>query len=404
VTNMAPILLDRHRSGILHVRAISDEVIESWPERYQSFEAGDWETCFRLMQFDTSKWNRHTIASYKGMVTQSGGGIVITRRGLWTQTPWPPPYARLERDVSTNKGKKTHYLHAPDEKRSKRSKLYVPDATKRLDWHPKQPGRRINHFTLDQSDRLMPVDVYMCLEGSLKADAVLSAGHTVFSSTGVTTWKGRDLEGLIPLLRQVRTVYVVPDSDYMASDKYEVDGEIYFNPSVVYHTRMAAQWLANQGVNAKIAVPWAEEAEDGSKLGVDDYLALGYSMEGLRVEDAYANHDPVERVLTLTKSHERLLRDLMHCHGERGAFRVTKLARKLKMSRDTVLEGYRQFEKLGIMRVWEGFAQQADNGTWYTDPHWYVAYRLLPSYTDWLQSQPVPKKAKRAMVPWLRAV
>lgn len=391
---MTDTLFSRHRKGILHARAISDKLIDAWPERYRSFEKGDWEECFRVMQFDTSNWNRHMIAAYKGMVTQSGGGIVITRRGVWTKYPDPPPYARLECDVFTGKGTQTHYLHAPDEKRTKRSKLYVPDATKRIDMHPKQPGRRINHFAIDPSDRLLPVDVYFCLEGSLKADAVLSASHTVFSSTGVTTWKGRDLEGLLPFLQGVRTVYVVPDSDYMASDKYVVDGEIYFNPAVVYHTRMAAQWLFNRKVNAKIAVPWVKQARDGSKLGVDDYLALGYSVGDLRVEDAYANHDPIERALNLTKTEEKFLRDRLRCDGERGAFRVTRLARKLKMSRESVLRAYKKCEDLGIMRVWEGFARQADDGTWYNDPHWFVAYRLLPSYTDWLRAQPVPAPVK----------
>jgi hypothetical protein len=250
-------LFRRHRSSILHTRGISDELIDSQPDRYLSFEAGDWETFLRLMRIDTSRWPRTKLIAWKGKVTASGGGIVIKRFDQH-EAPTPPPYARLESDVLFGDPRKgaspIHYAYRPGY------------STKHLDMHPKGP-----RYPAGQYDLVEEVDVYFCLEGSLKADAVGSAGHTAFSSTSVTTWESSDLKRLLPFLRTARTVYVVPDSDFIASHKFEdlENGIRYFNPSVYYQTRVAAQWLVTSGVNARIAYPWTTETKDGmvDKLG-----------------------------------------------------------------------------------------------------------------------------------------
>jgi hypothetical protein len=180
---------------------------------------------------------RAKIAAWKGKVTASGGGVVVRRFDAAGQ-PVPPPYARLDRDVYFGKGQTLHYAYRPQYR------------TKHIDIHPLARTRR------------QPVpwptnaDVYLCLEGSLKADAVLSAGYRAISSTSVTTWESKDLKQLVPFLKNAHQVYVVPDSDFYVSDKFSG----YFNPAVLYFTRLAAQWLHYRGVPTKIAIPWCQEA------------------------------------------------------------------------------------------------------------------------------------------------
>ena len=383
---MKDLLLPRHRSGILHTRAISDALIDSEPTRYQSFEKSDHETFFRLMRINTSKWPKTKIIAWKGKITSSGGGVVITRFDR-KGTPSPPPYARLENDVlfgDPSKGAKPiHYAYRPDY------------STKHLDIHPNGPTYETSPYG-QQDD----VDVYFALEGSLKADAIVSSGHTAMSSTSVTTWESGDLSGLLPLLRGARTVYVVCDSDFISSEHYEDPrtGIRYFNPSVYYQTRLAAQWLVSRGVNAQIAYPWTTETKDQTvdKLGVDDFLFRGYGIEDLIIENAFPeDHDEYfERALKITPSEGLVLKRLLRTQGNRGAFKVSEVAKKLGVNRQTVLRSYKRFEELGFMRVWEGWAVETDDG-YRNRPHAYVMYELVHGYWDWVRSIRVPLPVRR---------
>jgi hypothetical protein len=380
-------LFPRHRSEILHPRAISDALIDARRDRYLSFEGGDWETFSRLMRFDLPKWPKTKITSWKGKVTSSGGGVVIKRFDR-AGAPSPPPYARLEKDVlfgDPKKGaKRIHYAYPP-------TFLNPQTDTKRIDMHPVQPEYKAGQYDLTER-----VDVYFCLEGSLKADAVLSTGHTAFSSTSVTTWEGRDLKKLLMWLKgdAVGTVYVVCDSDFIASKHFEdpVTGVRYFNPSVYYFTRMAAQWLVARGVNAVIAYPWTPETQNETvdKLGVDDFLALGYRMEDLDTEPAFP--DKREEYLTgslkITPKEKLLLDWLLTHQGTRGGFRPGDVARVAGMNRKTAWRAYKRFEELGFMRVWEGWPVETDSG-YRTRPHQYVMFELIHGYRDFVRSLPV---------------
>jgi hypothetical protein len=393
---MNDVLFDRHRSEILHPRGISDELIDAVPNRYLSFEGGDWETFFRLMRFDTGRWTPEKVSAWKGKVTASGGGIVIARFNS-DGAPVPPPYARLLNDVLFgDPARGAHPIHY----------AYRPGySIKHIDIHPHQGtitnGSR-SHALREQD--AATTDVYFCLEGSLKADAVLSSGaSTVMSSTSVTTWEGKDLKDILPLLRGARTVYVVPDSDFFASDKFEdrTTGVRYFNPSVLYFTRLAAQWLSNSGVTTKIAVPWASEAMTLGKLGVDDYLARGYALEDLTIEDPFPNSQHLWPAVKLTPSQERVLGWLLKHHGNRGAFKVGEIAKALRIHRDTVLEAYSRFVELRFMRVWQGFAYELDQD-YRKRPTAYVMFELIHGYGDWLRSirVPLPTRRKLKMDTW----
>lgn len=126
---------------------------------------------------------------WKGKVAQSGG-VVIRRFGV--DGAKPRPYARLDKPVHMGaRGRRTHYLYRPGDKR------------KHIDVHPLARERLASGEPL-----------FLCLEGSLKADSVLSSGGLSVSSTSVTTWECRDLTKLLPALRKAQIVFVVPDSDY----------------------------------------------------------------------------------------------------------------------------------------------------------------------------------------------
>jgi hypothetical protein len=388
---MADILLPRHRSEILHSRAISDDLIDAWPDRYRSFEAGDWETFFRLMRIYVSKWEKKRVSAWKGKVTASGGGVVIKRFDR-QGAPTPPPYARLVNDVLFgDPSKGAHPIHY----------AYRPSySIKHIDVHPRQPEHPAGRY-----DLLEPVDVYFCLEGSLKADAVLSADwtddgpmHTAFSSTSVTTWESKDLKTALPLLQGARTVYVVPDSDFYASNKFtDPDtGVHYFNPSVLYFTRFAAQWLADRKVNTKIAVPWAGEAMSLGKLGIDDYLARGYLLEDLTLEDPYPNALHLRPAVKLTPDEEKVLNWFLVHHGNRGAFKPGEVARVLGIDRKTVWRAYKRFVDLRFMRVWEGKVFELDEH-YRMRPHMYVMFELIQGYREFLQSIRVPLPVRRKL-------
>lgn len=385
---MTDALLPRHRSEILRTRAISDDVIDAVPDRYLSFEAGDWEKFFRLMRFDTRRWPKTKVSAWKGKVTASGGGVVIKRFDV-KGAAVPPPYARLEHDVLFGDPKKgarpIHYAYRPD---------YSP---KHLDVHPAQP-----EYAAGPHDLLEAQDVYFCLEGSLKADAVLSTDHTVFSSTSVTTWESKDLKGVLPLLKGARTVYVVCDSDFIASEHFEDPrtGIRYFNPTVYYFTRLAAQWLSTRGVNAKIAYPWTTETRNGKidKLGVDDYLMRNYRLEDLTVEDAFPpdSSEYFSSALKLTPMERRLLDWLLSRQGIRGAFRPHYVADRIGVDRTTIWRSCKRFEELGFMRVWEGKAFETDDG-YRTRPHMYVMFELIHGYGEWVHSIHVPLPVRRML-------
>jgi hypothetical protein len=389
-------LFNRHRSGLLHPRGISDELIDAVPNRYLSFDGGDWETFFRLMRFDTARWTPEKVSAWKGKVTSSGGGIVVMRFNS-SGAPIPPPYARLLNDVRFGDPRKgaqpIHYAYRPGY------------SIKHIDIHPAQGTvtNNVRSYAGREQDA-GTTDVYFCLEGSLKADAVLSSGaSTVMSSTSVTTWEGKDLKDLLPLLRGARTVYVVPDSDFYASDKFEdaITGIRYFNPSVLYFTRLAAQWLGNAGVTTKIAVPWASEATSLGKLGIDDYLARGYALEDLTIEDPFPNAQHLRPAVKLTPDEERVLGWFLQYQGNRGAFKPSEIAKAVGVDRKTVWRAYKRFEELRFMRTWPGKTFELDEH-YRIRPHMYVMFELIQGYGDWLRGirVPLPTRRKLRMDTW----
>ena len=143
-------LFNEHRTRLLHMRGIKDWLTNAEPARYRSFSKGDSSRYASLMDIPNPK------PAQKGKVTQSGG-IVIARyapdgSGL-------PQYARFDEDLYFSKPPsnpkflgqgKTHYAYRAGHR------------VKHIDVHP-----------LAASRPWARGPVYFCLEGCLKADAVL---------------------------------------------------------------------------------------------------------------------------------------------------------------------------------------------------------------------------------------
>jgi len=112
----------------------------------------------------------------------------------------------------------------------------------------------------------------MVTEGPLKADAIVSANAVAVALLGVWSWRGTNPQGgkvALAVWESValngRTVLIVFDSD--AVTKVEV------------HEAMArvGAFLAHRGAQVQYAdIP---SGEMGAKVGVDDFLAAGHSIE-----------------------------------------------------------------------------------------------------------------------------
>jgi hypothetical protein len=155
----------------------------------------------------------------------------------------------------------------PDEPRKKDGKpiKYETPAGVRMafDVHP-----RVRERLSDPSVRLW------ITEGVKKGDALVSRGECAIALPGVWNWRGRnDRGGRVALgewehtALNGRRVYIAYDSDVM--QKPEVYGAL---------SRLKA-FLEGRG--AKVYLVYLPDAEDGSKQGVDDFLAAGHSLEEL---------------------------------------------------------------------------------------------------------------------------
>ena len=104
-------------------------------------------------------------------------------------------------------------------------------------------------------------------EGARKADAAVSVGLNAVNLLGVSGWKGRNADGGITALddwsmvalNDGRLVYICFDSDAMT--KSAVHAEVI----------KLARHLENRGATVRII--YLPHGADGSKLGLDDFLA-----------------------------------------------------------------------------------------------------------------------------------
>jgi hypothetical protein len=120
--------------------------------------------------------------------------------------------------------------------------------------------------------------VFFGIEGSIKADAMLSAGEAVFSVAAVGLWDAPELRLFAARYLRRKRIYIVPDADW------------FDNPQVITHALLCRTFLRNGlGLEAEIASPpvawWHERAAAGYKhdKGIDDFLAQRGRMDELDV-------------------------------------------------------------------------------------------------------------------------
>lgn len=109
--------------------------------------------------------------------------------------------------------------------------------------------------------------VFFCIEGVIKADAILSAGGAVFNVPSVSLWHAPELDRFIFRYLRDKTVCVVADAD------------AWRNPAVMAHARLVQSYLQESDVpKVHITLPPRDRYEatrhnaDGGAKGVDDFL------------------------------------------------------------------------------------------------------------------------------------
>ena len=111
-------------------------------------------------------------------------------------------------------------------------------------------------------------------EGTLKADAAVSRGMCALGLAGVYGW--RDADGVLPDWEQVglkgRIIYLAFDSD------------VTVKPQVRQALARLSKWLESKGADVQIVLFPA--GDDGSKTGLDDWLAADPEPSPQRAEGA----------------------------------------------------------------------------------------------------------------------
>jgi len=113
------------------------------------------------------------------------------------------------------------------------------------------------------------------VEGVKKADSLASRGECAVTLAGVWNFKGRN-----PLGGTV----ILADFDYIALKDRECyicfDSDYRDNPSVSKAATRLAEHLSPR--SARVSIVYLPTGEQGEKVGVDDYLAEGYTIEELK--------------------------------------------------------------------------------------------------------------------------
>jgi P4 family phage/plasmid primase-like protien len=148
-------------------------------------------------------------------------------------------------------------------------------------------------------------------EGILKADAAVSAGALCIALTGVWDWKGRNIFNATAVLQEFddivhkdRLFYLAFDSDYSKNSKVGQALE-----------RLGAM-LRRRG--AQVRYCRLQPSSEGSKVGLDDFLAAGGSLEDLASDAVDEIQTRRTFELTDTGNAERIVEacgeDIRYCH------------------------------------------------------------------------------------------
>jgi hypothetical protein len=199
--------------------------------------------------------------------------------------------------------------------------------------------------------------VYLCIEGCIKADAVLTAilwAHAraaVLSVPSVTLWDTKDeLRAVASRYLKGREVIIVPDAD--GTEK----------PEVMTQARLCQTALRELGIVARVAAPPLGAYQLNNKLkGVDDHLAARRTLDELEVLD----RDPAPDIQGFVEDRTwftwrrdridratRVLRSLsMHAFNGRFRASLNAVARAMATNRKDVARGLRDLEEINAIHV-----------------------------------------------------
>jgi predicted nucleic acid-binding Zn ribbon protein len=337
------LVFNHHWQDILYPRGISDAVIDCAAGRYISFAKGD---VLKVQRYWTEPSS--IPSDWKSGIAQSDGLLIIRH-----------PFKRYERDSAPGIGLFCHdygplqpyirwakdpppYLGDPGRKSYRN-----PPKAKGIDVHP--DAKR-----LIQKRKPTPA-VFLCLEGCLKADAVLSAGHAACSVLGVTMWNDEEhLRRIASALRyEGRPVFVVTDSDWRT------------NPDVAREAVKCVRALRTRNVNAWHVAPPSLPAMD--KTGVDDFLASGRSILELVVVPL-----PPLTAFPLVAPDARSQALVEYLRSKDAlciSFRPAKASVDMGTSKWVVRQALRGLERAGLVKVELGRRLQARPGEYGNEPH-----------------------------------
>jgi hypothetical protein len=229
------------------------------------------------------------------------------------------------------------------------------DLAKRLDVHPMALPK------LPTADT-----VFFVIEGCVKADAVLSAGASVFSVPSVTLWDCAELPAFAARYLVRKTVVIVPDADWARN-------------SLVYtQARLCQTRLVRLGISAHVAAP---PLSAGHK-GIDDFLAAGGTLDELEVLDrrlggfamTYLREDQLQR------DAEYLYALKMHADPQgQLCLSVRALARVFDVHHSKVQRALKDLESLHAITI---------DGDLTIRPKGWVARNFYSREMDW-EDQPI---------------
>jgi len=112
-------------------------------------------------------------------------------------------------------------------------------------------------------------------EGIRKADSLASIGLRAVALNGAWNWRGKGEDGGTTALADWEAIAL--------NDRRKVvicfDSDAFQNPGVHKATERLGRWLEKRG--AEVSFVYLPPGEDGSKIGVDDFLAAGNGKEEL---------------------------------------------------------------------------------------------------------------------------
>lgn len=211
-------------------------------------------------------------------ILRRGAGLEahVFKGASTTSAPYDPRTGRGDHKGVLVNG--LHY-HAPEP--AKYILLGSGGISSRIDLHPR-------------AERLLPsaTRVFFVLEGTLKNDAILSAGECVISVPSVTVWTPNEVRQFAREHLIGKTVYVVPDADWIENPL--VDQQALFVRTLLRWEGVLDSFIAAAPVASGqhkceckpvgLVVDELKCVNCGGFLkGVDDWLGAGGSIEGMQI-------------------------------------------------------------------------------------------------------------------------